>query len=40
MLIKELLAVYSEKPKTHRPTYKIQRYSLLRQLGHIITTGL
>jgi hypothetical protein len=37
MLFKEITAVYTENhTKPHK--YKIQRYRLLRRLGHIITT--
>jgi hypothetical protein len=37
MLFKETIAVYSDN-ETHE--YKMQRYWLLKQVVHIVTTGL
>jgi hypothetical protein len=38
MLFKEIVAVYNEKQETHK--YKMRRYCLLEQVGHICTTRL
>jgi hypothetical protein len=38
-LFKEIIAVYSENyTKAHK--YKMQRYWLLKQVGHVVTNGL
>jgi hypothetical protein len=37
-LFKEIIAVYTESYETH--SYKMQSYWLLKQVGHIVTTGL
>jgi hypothetical protein len=38
MLFKKIIAVYSDSYETHK--YKMQRYRLIKQVVHIVTTGL